>query len=252
MKLVKSNLFFLLFLSLWACTPKNYLADVTSRNYRMEKGAYTHDGDIAGMIAPYKEKLDAIMLEVIGQNEVEMVKGKPNSPLTNWFADALYEEMNATKGYHVDFAVQNYGGVRVNSLAAGPVTVGSIYELMPFDNTMYVVTMKGHQVQALLDKIVDSNGWPLSKSVQCTSEFGKAAKVKLNGAPLDPEAEYIAAIPDYVANGGDNLTFLKDCPRIETGLLVRDILINYVKRQTAEGKILKADPTPRILSSGNE
>lgn len=249
---MKLKFLILLFLGIWACTPKNYLADVTSRNYRMEKGAYTHDAAIAGMIAPYKEKLDAIMLEVIGQNEVELTKGKPNSPLTNWFADALYEEMNATPGYKVDFAIQNYGGVRINSLAAGPVMVGSIYELMPFDNTMYVLTLRGDQVQALLDKIVESNGWPLSKSVQCTSEFGKAAKVQIHGKMLDPNAEYTAAIPDYVANGGDNLHFLKDCPRIETGMLVRDILIQYVKRQTASGKILKADPSQRIIPSGNE
>lgn len=249
---MKNSIILFLLLTFWSCAPKNYLADVTSRNYRMEKGAYTHDADVAGMIVPYKEQLDKIMLEVIGQNEVELTKGKPNSSLTNWFADALYEEMNATKGYKVDFAIQNYGGVRITALAAGPVTVGSIYELMPFDNTMYVLTLKGHQVQALLDKVVESNGWPLSKSVQCVSEFGKAAFVKIHGKPLDPEAEYMAAIPDYVANGGDNMHFLKDGPKIETGMLVRDILINYVKRQTAEGKVLKADMTPRIIASGSE
>src|SRR5690606_28429240 len=152
--------------------------------------------EVAGMIVPYKEELDKIMLEIIGQNQVELTKGKPNSPLTNWFADALYEEMNATKGYKIDFAIQNYGGVRINALAAGPVTVGSIYELMPFDNTMYVMTLKGHQVQSLLDKVVESNGWPISKSVQCISEYGKAARIKIHGKLLEPEAEYVVAIPD--------------------------------------------------------
>ena len=232
------------------CTKKTYLADVSSRTYRIEKGSYTNDLAISDMIAPYKAELDKTMNEVIGQNESEMTKGKPNSTLTNWFADAIWEEVNVQPGLKADFAVQNYGGVRVNSFAAGPVTVGAIYELMPFDNAMFILTMTGAQVQSLFDKIAESNGWPLSRSVSFTTEFGKAAGVKIKGKDLDVNAVYQAAIPDYVANGGDNMDFLKECPKVETGKLVRDLLISYVKRQTAEGRPLKADTTTRITESG--
>jgi len=233
-----------------ACTKKTYIADVTSRTYRIEKGSYTNDLLISDMIAPYKEELDKTMNEVIGQNEAEMTKGKPNSSLTNWFADAIWEEVNAQPGLKADFAVQNYGGVRVNSVAAGPVTIGSVYELMPFDNTLYILSMTGAEVQMLFDKIAESNGWPVSRSVSFTTEFGKAAGLKINNKEIDLDAVYQVAMPDYVANGGDNMDFLKDCPKVETGKLVRDILISYVKRQTAQGRILKADMTPRIKESG--
>ncbi|MBK8620181.1 MAG: 5'-nucleotidase C-terminal domain-containing protein [Saprospiraceae bacterium] len=244
-------LYFTTFVFLFgSCAKKNYLADVTSRNYRIEKGSYTNDVAISDMIAPYKEKLDLTMNEVIGQNTTEMTKGKPNSTLTNWFADALYDEMNHMQGVKVDFAIQNYGGVRVNSFAAGNVTVGNVYELMPFDNTMFVLTMKGDKVQQLFDKIAESNGWPISKSVQFRVEFGKAADVTIHGKPLDPAKEYMAAIPDYVANGGDNMDFRRDCPKWESQKYVRDILINYIKRQTSMGLPLSADPSKRILLSG--
>jgi 2',3'-cyclic-nucleotide 2'-phosphodiesterase (5'-nucleotidase family) len=248
----KIVLYILFFLGLNSCSKKNYLADVHSRNYRIEKGAYTNDVAISDMIAPYKEKLDKTMNEVIGYNEVEMTKGKPNSSLTNWFADAIWEEVNMLPGMQADFAVQNYGGVRVNSMAKGDITIGTIYELMPFDNTLFILTMTGEEVQQLMDKIAESNGWPLSRSVQFVTEFGKAANVRIHGKPLEVKKEYKAAIPDYVANGGDNMSFITRCPRAETGKLVRDILIQYVKRQTASGKVLKADESKRILESGKE
>ena len=232
------------------CAQKTYLADVSSRTYRIEKGSYTNDLAISDMIAPYKAELDKTMNEVIGQNEAEMSKGKPNSSLTNWFADAIWEEVNVQPGLKADLAVQNYGGVRINSFAAGPVTIGAIYELMPFDNSLYILSMTGAQVQMLFDKIAESNGWPVSRSVSFTTEFGKAAGLKIGGSDIDLNAVYQVAIPDYVANGGDNMDFLKDCPKVETGKLVRDLLISYVKRQTAAGRVLKADTTPRIKESG--
>lgn len=230
-----------------ACAKKSYLADISSRNYRIEKGSHSNDVAISNMISPYKEKLDLVMNEIIGYNPVEMTKGKPNSSLTNWFADALWEEVNEQQGLAVDFAIQNYGGVRQNAMAKGNITIGTIYELMPFDNTMFVVTLNGEEVQLLMDKLADSGGWPLSRSVQFTMEFGKAVDIKINGKPLDSKAEYKAAIPDYVAQGGDNTTFLQNCPRLETQILVRDLLIQHVKRKTAKGEQIISDPTQRIL-----
>ena len=247
---IKAILFFLLLFT--GCAKKTYLADVTSRNYRIEKGSYTNDKEVSDIIAPYKEKLDKVMNEVIGYNVQEMTKGKPNSPLTNWFADAMLEEVNVQKGLNADFAIQNYGGVRVNSMAKGDITIRTIYELMPFDNSVYILTMKGDVVQKLFDKIANSEGWPISKSVQFTMEFGKAVNIKINGKSLDPNAEYKAVLPDYVANGGDNTSFLNECHKFPTQLLVRDLLINYVKRKTSMGQEISADLTPRILEAGNE
>ncbi|MFZ1704279.1 MAG: 5'-nucleotidase C-terminal domain-containing protein [Saprospiraceae bacterium] len=246
------KIFVYLFLSitLFSCAKKNYLADQTSRTYRLEKGSFTNDVAISDMIAPYKAELDKTMNDIIGYNEAEMVKGKPNSSLTNWFADALYEEINNQPGLKADFAIQNYGGVRMNSFAPGNVTVGTIYEIMPFDNGMYILTLTGTEVQLLLDKIADSNGWPISRTVQFTIEFGKAARVMIHGKTLDPLANYQVAIPDYVANGGDNMHFLKEAPRFDTQKLVRDLLIQHVKRVTARGESLKSDSTKRILLAG--
>ncbi|MBK9566193.1 MAG: 5'-nucleotidase C-terminal domain-containing protein [Saprospiraceae bacterium] len=127
------------------------MADISTRTYRIEKASFPVDVTAAALIEPYKLQLDKTMIDVISINEEELVKGKPSSTLTNWFTDILLDE---TQNYYnglIHFAIQNYGGIRVPFLAKGNVTVGSVYELMPFDNIMYIVVMKG-------DKILYSQG----------------------------------------------------------------------------------------------
>jgi len=236
----------ILLLSIVSCQKHTYLADVKSNNRRIEKVSYTIDKDVADLIAPYKEKLDLVMNEVIGHNEEELKKDKPNSTLGSWFTDAVLEEINHQKGIKADFTVQNYGGIRVPTMSAGHVTVGTIYEVMPFDNTMMIIEMKGSIVQLLFDRIADSGGWPISQTVKFDIEFGKARNIYIKDMPLDTNKVYSAAIPDYVANGGDNTWFLTDLEKFDTQILLRDLLINNVKRNTAAGKNIVANHQPRI------
>jgi len=57
---------------------------------------------------------------------------------------------------------------------------------------------------------------------------------------------YVAAIPDYIANGGDNMIFLKDVKTTNTNALIRDLLINNIRFNTSQGRNIKSNPTPRI------
>jgi hypothetical protein len=63
---------------------------------------------------------------------------------------------------------------------------------------------------------------------------------------LDVERKYVFAVYDYIANGGDNLSFLTDLPRVTPDLLVRDALINHVKKITGQGGVITATKEGRI------
>jgi len=128
----------LLFLSiavllLGACSKKQYVhvADIDTDYIRVNKYSAKEDKTIKDMISPYKEQLDAEMNVVLGVIAEDMVKSKPNSNLGNWFADLLQTIANIEYEGYVDFAVQNYGGLRVPVVAKGDLTVGDIYEVMP-------------------------------------------------------------------------------------------------------------------------
>ena len=61
----------------------------------------------------------------------------------------LCEEMIKRQSLNVDFVVLNYGGLRIQSMAAGPITMSKVYELMPFDNTLVVVDLLGSELNDL-------------------------------------------------------------------------------------------------------
>lgn len=169
------------------------------------------------------------MNDVISINEEELVKGKPSSTLTNWFTDILLDE---TQNYYnglIHFAIQNYGGIRVPFLAKGNVTVGSVYELMPFDNIMYIVVMKGDKIQAMCDKLAESGGWPVSKGIYFEIAFGKAKNIKINNQPIEFTKSYTVAVPDYIANGGDNMDMFKDAEITNTGIFIRDLILKNLR-----------------------
>lgn len=223
------------------------MADAKERTYRIEKASYPVDIKIAEMIEPYKIQLDKTMNEVISYNEEELTKGKPSSTLTNWFSDVLLDETQKLLTEKIDFAVQNYGGIRVPFLAKGNVTVGTVYELMPFDNMMYVLDLKGGVVQEVFDKMAESGGWPVSRGVYFEIAFGKAKNARINDLPLDTMKIYRVAIPDFIANGGDNMMMLKGAKTYTTQALIRDLVINHLKSMKASGNTIKPNSEKRII-----
>lgn len=212
-----------------SCKRYVYVAGVKHDSYRIERTSYPVDVAIAKIVEPYKVKLDETMNVVIGNNPSELIKGKPSSSLTNWFADAVLIESRKNVDVPIDFSLQNYGGIRINSLAQGEVTVGSIYELMPFDNLLYLAKIDGANCKILFDKIAQSNGWPISHTVSFEIKYGEAHNININGQPLDMTQTYTIALPDYVAQGGDNMSIFDNAVLTDTGILIRDLLISHVQ-----------------------
>lgn len=241
--------FALLLTLLFASCKVNHLAQIQPQGYRMEPQSTAvpaADAQAEALIAPYKAKLDAEMNEVLGVAAKTLEKGKPESTLGNWMSDLFYEQMSEyTKG-NIDFASMNYGGIRIPTLQAGEVTRGKIFELMPFDNMLVVVHADAATVQQFVDKIATDGGIPISKQLHFDIKNGKAQNVTINGKPLQKDKIYKIGVSDYVANGGDDCTFFVDKKHDDLGVLMRDAIIAYVKKQTTQGKKLDAEKDGRI------
>lgn len=224
-----NKLFFFLLLLLIGSCKVNHLADQQTQFYRIQAKDYgAMDPEVEALIAPYKEQLDEEMNTVIGEIAQEFKKEQPESRLGNWFADAMYTQTIKYTGLEIDFAAQNYGGLRIPSIAKGPITKGKVYELMPFDNMLIVLEIKGSVVAQLLERIAGRGGWPISKELRFEINEGKIDNVTIKGKALDLDKTYLVALPDYIANGGDKCFFLKEQKRIETGKLIRDAMIEYI------------------------
>ena len=174
-------------LLLSGCSKKQYVyvADIDTDYIRVNKYSAKEDKTVKDMIAPYKEQLDAEMNVVLGVIADDMVKARPNSNLGNWFADLLQTISNIEFDGYVDFAVQNYGGLRVPVVAKGDLTVGDIYEVMPFDNKLVVLNLSGEKTLLLLNRIADYGGWPISSNLTFSIEDDKATNIMIKGEPFD-------------------------------------------------------------------
>ncbi|MEP7321367.1 MAG: 5'-nucleotidase [Saprospiraceae bacterium] len=187
------------------------------------------DSAVSNLIAPYKISLDAKMNTVLAQCPVTLTKERPESTLTNWVADALHHQASLNFKEPIAFVFQNFGGIRIPELAKGDVTLGKIYELMPFDNVFLLVKLTGADILKFANYIAEGGGSSVSSSLRFVIENKKAMQVTLNQQPVVSTGTYYVGLPDYIANGGDNLAYLKDKPRIDHNILVRDMLANEAK-----------------------
>ena len=222
----KYSFIFVVLLLLSACSKAYLIYDVETNQLPIHADYPNQDEEIESIISPYRDDLASTMNKVIARVEIDLFKDKPSSSLGNLLADATLAMASEYTHSSIDIGIINYGGIRVPSLTKGPVTIGNVYELMPFDNYLVVLSLTGKQVQSMLDAIAASGGWPVA-GVTFTIKDNTADDVQINGKRLHSESTYHIAISDYLANGGDNMNMLKGLPQENTNVLLRDAFKAY-------------------------
>jgi len=185
------------------------------------------------------------MQEVIAFSEKELIRKKPESLLTNYLTDMLLYEgrMYASKlqSHPVpDAAYLNYGGIRTD-LPRGPITIGKIFELMPFENELAIIRLKGKDMQEMA-KVIAAKGGDCIAGMKITINADQSVRLEINERLVDPQMEYWIVTNDYVANGGDNMNMLLNRSiYINSGIKLRDCFINHMRNEYLSGK--KISPT---------
>jgi 2',3'-cyclic-nucleotide 2'-phosphodiesterase (5'-nucleotidase family) len=231
----------LLFIS--AChSSYHYTERTASLNRISQDSLQLSDTAMVNMITPYKTRLDSQMNVVIGTTTYKLTKDKPEGSLGNLLCDAAVWYAAQHYDKPIDICVMNAGGIRLPNIEAGNITTGRMFELMPFDNMVEVIEIRGEVVNNLLQLVAAADGWPVA-GLTMQIENGKAVNIMVGGKPLVMEQTYTLVTSDYVANGGDKADMLKLYEK-RTGLnyLLRDALIEYVKStktltQTIDGRI---------------
>lgn len=202
------------------------------------------DSSLILMLAPYADSVKHSMNKVIGFSLTGLTKRQPESTLGNFMADCMKNMAEKKFNKKVDAAFVNYGGIR-SYLPKGDITVGTIYELMPFDNLIVLQEMKGKVLQQFLNKTAMSGGWPVSGLTMAIKDR-KAVNVLVDGAPLNDSSTYIIANSDYIANGGDDCDMLKSIEKQNLQYVYRDALIEYILFITKQGKPISSAIENRI------
>lgn len=189
------------------------------------------DEEAAAILEKYNTELDPILGEVIGEAAGKFDHETDNVTLLGkWVCEVMLENTDA------EIAITNGGGLR-RSLEAGPITMGDMYEIMPFDNTLVTLEITGADVKKAIDhgilnpEVRDGQFVGLIVEYDRNAEFeNRVTKITLpDGTPLDMEAYYKVVINDFMYPNGDKYDFSRAQNVVNTYIPVRDVLVEAIK-----------------------
>ncbi|MDB4769114.1 5'-nucleotidase C-terminal domain-containing protein [Saprospiraceae bacterium] len=243
----KSILFPFVLVFLFSCTKIIHVSAPQISSSKIEQSSNIKPSqEVVSLILPYKKEMEKEMNQIVGTCNKELMKAKPESTLGNWTADLIHKKCEEYYGKPIDFAVVNYGGLRILSLPVGPITKSNIFELMPFENGLVVINVDAETIEKLFTRMAEYGGWPISHQVRFKIKNGKPINILINGKPIDKTKMYKIALSDFIANGGDKCFFFEDKKQELLGKLFRDAIMEYVIELNAQGKKIDANLEGRV------
>jgi 5'-nucleotidase/UDP-sugar diphosphatase len=206
------------------------------------------DPDVMEMLAPYITQANASLKEVVGYAEDVVIFGdrlsrKIETALGDGVCDANVWYFREVYHQEIDFAFHNGGNIRAG-LTKGPITREQILTILPFENYLFIVSLKGQEILDLFNFIATipqgAGGWPQVSSevrytIDYTGETGQLQDLTINGAPVDPEKTYRFCTNDYLLGGGDGYTVLSKAENpFNTSLLLSFVVIEAIKAYDGE------------------
>ncbi|MEJ2119979.1 MAG: 5'-nucleotidase C-terminal domain-containing protein, partial [Alphaproteobacteria bacterium] len=197
------------------------------------------------LIKEMRGPVDALRKKVVGQlatgfdGSTETCRSR-ECTMGNMVADALVWK---TRAQGTQIAFVNGGGVRA-SMAKGPATMGSILVVLPFQNALATLKLKGHDIRAALEHGVSqvkegAGRFPQVSGMRFVWDPAKPVgrrivSVDVRSAdgwqPLKDDAVYKVATIDYLRGGGDGYTVFKEkaIEPYDGGVNLEDAVAEYI------------------------
>ncbi len=185
----------------------------------------TPDPAYAAMVDKYYE--NPAMLEVVGGLATPLTK----TGVMNLVTDMIRNRVGT------DMVLYNWGGIRVDSLPAGPVTVARVLAMEPFGNTVHILDMTPAQLSQLILNKFNSQGGESHQEDLSPSGFtykivtdsrGDGIRVDIDTrAKLSPRGTYRVAMSDYVAQ---SYAFDLAGTGRPTDIVVSGLIIDHLKK----------------------
>lgn len=204
-----------------------------------------NDEQLVEIIAPYKHEVDSVRAIPVGKASKTFTK---TPEMANWMADFVMRDSRRITAEKPHLAIVNTGGIRSN-FTKGVISKGTVMEAFPFDNYEVIVEVPGSALSAMLSNLAASNAIGVSKNVDIAYEpsTGNATSITVDGRPIDPAQTYRVATINYLAQGNDGLTALKNCPvTAADSIYLYDAMLNAFTNGFLKKKVQRHDSTPRL------
>ncbi len=198
-------------------------------------------------IARIESRVESLLEEVVARSIGDFKRTyEDESTMGNLVADAVREAAQA------DIALQNSGGIKA-SLASGSISLRDLYDALPFENSIVRMTLKGWQIENLIEESLSGKGTFLQASgLRCTYSGRnppgfRLIQISVGEDPLEPERDYLVAVNDFMVStpvSWPELTQGRD--RAVVGLLRESL-----KRYLAARKVVTPSTDRRFVDIGD-
>ncbi|MBQ0733551.1 5'-nucleotidase C-terminal domain-containing protein [Aquimarina celericrescens] len=229
-----SLLIFLMLLS--SCKKEKHLVKIEGTRIEINE-SISGNSDIESFIKPYRENIRKNLDSVLAYAPETYSKrdGKLNTAIGNLMADIVLEQANpifrSRTENTINMVLLNYGGIRA-SIPKGNVTARTAYQIMPFENSIVVVEMKGNHIKKLIEYLQKSQqAHPISGLKLTVDTNFDIAKALINNKEIKDEETYFVATNDYLYDGGSQMYFFKQAGKSYTlNYKIRNAMIDYFKK----------------------
>ncbi|WP_317165530.1 5'-nucleotidase [Cellulophaga sp. Z1A5H] len=200
---------------------------------------------IEQFVAPYRDRINEVLDSTLAYAPKTIAKndGALNTTAGNLMADAVLELagpiFKTRTGSTLDFVLLNHGGIR-SIISAGNVSARTAYEIMPFENTIVVVGLKGDAVLEMVNYLINSKKpHPIAGLQIILNKDDSINVIKIQGLPFDESKTYYVATSDYLVNGGDRMDFFKkNVTFTETDYRIRNLMIDFFSKKDTIAPII--------------
>ncbi|MDO5679150.1 MAG: 5'-nucleotidase C-terminal domain-containing protein [Pelistega sp.] len=233
------------------------------------------------LLQPYREQIQAFANQDVAHAEVNFcsrrVPGSTRDQVASTIADCEQDTQLQNHGGAIqqlvayafleqgqkfggaDIAIVNGGGVRTD-VAAGSVTVGTVYQVLPFRNTLVRVQMTGHELKRVVEEALSAvylgstGSYPYAANlrwhVNMKAGHGKKlTQLEIKNAqnewmPLDLERTYAVVTSDFLADGKDGyrtFSLIEAEKKANTYVVYADAFLRYVQSHTKLAKLPTSD-----------
>jgi 2',3'-cyclic-nucleotide 2'-phosphodiesterase/3'-nucleotidase/5'-nucleotidase len=190
----------------------------------------TPDAPLTALVEQAHKRAAQQIDRVVARLRAPMKRARGEHALGNFVADA---QRNVTRA---DVAIMNNGGVRAD-LAAGSITFGELFAVMPFDNRVMVLELTGAQLREVFESALRA-GAPAAHVSGVTVRYDprrpageRVKEVRFtDGRKLDDDRRYRLAVNDFMVTGGDGFAMFAGKPKLSSGAVLIDVLELYARR----------------------
>ena len=193
---------------------------------------------IVNYVKPYSDNINKDLNSVLAYcpETQDKSKGTWQSNIGNLLAEITFKLGNPVfqkrENKTIDVCLLNHGGIRA-VIPKGDVTTRTAFEVMPFENSLIIVGLTGKEIKTLAEYIIkEKKPHPLyGMKIYIDKNTFAINKIEINDKPLDENQFYYVGTSDYLANGGDNMTFFKESKiKFDMEYKLRNMMIDYFKK----------------------